>query len=236
MRIDVRPARGSIALLVRALGAALAVGAPIMLHAQAPTTDASATGASLPAALRATVDRLADSARVLGVPPEPLYLKAAEGVLKGASNERVGVVVARLLAELREARRGLGTDVTIAELVAGASVVHAGMDAATLQRVRAARRDARTGNSLVMPLVVLADLVARRVTPDIATASVTALAARGAADEEFADLRSTVEQAIGRGSPPDAATRARTAILLRGPRADVRRQGPPSPLDSRPHP
>lgn len=176
MRIDTRPARGSVASLACVLAAALAIGAPTTGRGQSPTADVPASGPSLPPTLRAAVDRLADSARVLGVPTEPLYLKAAEGVLKGASNDRVVVVVGRLLAELREARRGLGTEVTSAELVAGASVVHAGLDAGTLRRVRAARRGARADNSLVMPLVVLADLVARRVTPDIATASVTALA------------------------------------------------------------
>ena len=73
-----------------------------------------------------------------------------------------------------------------------------------------------------MPLVVLADLVARRVTPAIATESVIALAARGAPDAEFAGLRSVVESEIRRGQSPDAAARARTAVILRAMPGDDR--------------
>jgi hypothetical protein len=193
----------------------LSIGAAPVLRGQAHAAEAPASGSTLSPALRVAVDRLADSARAVGVPVEPLYLKAAEGVLKGADDDRVVVVVGRLLGELREARRGLGGDATSAELIAGASVVHAGLDAGTLRRVRAARSDAHAQNALVMPLVVLADLVARRVTPAIATASVIALTERGAPDAEFASLRSVVESEIRRGQPPDAAARARVTAILR---------------------
>jgi hypothetical protein len=213
-------------LAALALWATLSLGAGLLLHAQS-RAEASATGSTLSPGLRAAVDRLADSARAFGVPTEPLYLKAAEGVLKGADDDRVAVVVGRMLTELREARQGLGGDATSAELIAGASVVHAGLDAAALRRVRAARAGARTDNALVMPLVVLADLVARRVTPETATASVIALAERGAPDAEFDDLRSVVEREIRRGQPPDAATRARTAVILQAmPRPSAPRREP----------
>jgi hypothetical protein len=194
--------------------AAISISVAPALRAQTPAADQSVPGAALSPRLRARVDRLADSARAIGVPAEPLYLKAAEGALKGADDDRVAVVVGRMLAELREARRGLGADATSAELMAGASVVHAGLDVAALRRVRAARPDARAENALLMPLVVLADLVARHVTPEIATASVIALAERGAPDAEFASLRSVVDREIRRGQPPDVATRARTAVIL----------------------
>jgi hypothetical protein len=213
-------------LAALALWATLSLGAVLLLHAQS-RAEASATGSTLSPGLRAAVDRLADSARAFGVPTEPLYLKAAEGVLKGADDDRVAVVVGRMLTELREARQGLGGDATSAELIAGASVVHAGLDAAALRRVRAARAGARTDNALVMPLVVLADLVARRVTPETATASVIALAERGAPDAEFDDLRSVVEREIRRGQPPDAAARARTAVILQAmPRPSAPRREP----------
>jgi hypothetical protein len=213
-------------LAALALWATLSLGAGLLLHAQS-RAESSATGSTLSPGLRAAVDRLADSARAFGVPTEPLYLKAAEGVLKGADDDRVAVVVGRMLTELREARQGLGGDATSAELIAGASVVHAGLDAAALRRVRAARAGARADNALVMPLVVLADLVARRVTPETATASVIALAERGAPDAEFDDLRSVVEREIRRGQPPDAATRARTAVILQAmPRPSAPRREP----------
>ena len=227
MRLPERGARRRIISLAGALGVLAATGSATPLIAQSSAI-ANATESplpTLPPALRAAVDRLADSARTLGVPAEPLYLKASEGVLKGASDDRVAAVVGRLLTELRDARRGLGVDATSAELVADASVIHAGMDVGTLRRVGATRHRERSDNSLVMPLVVLADLVARRVTPDVATASVTALAARGAPDREFASLRSLVEREIGRGQSPDAATRARTDVILQGIAAGEHRDG-----------
>jgi hypothetical protein len=207
------------------------LGVPPRAMAQASVSHSSANGVSLPPRLRAAVDRLADSARTLGLPYQPLYLKAAEGVLKGASEERVTVVVSRLLAELSEARQALGTEATSAELVAGASAVHAGVDAAMLRRIHAARASAPSGNSLVMALVVLADLVARHVTPEIATTSVSALAERAAPDLDFADLRSDVEREVERGQPPDVVTRARTTAILRRLPADERRSAPQRPLD-----
>jgi hypothetical protein len=209
-----------------AFWATLSLGAVSPLRAQSRAED-PATGSTLSPGLRAAIDRLADSARAVGVPAEPLYLKAAEGVLKGAADDRVAVVVGRMLTELREARRGLGDDATSAELIAGASVVHAGLDATALRRVRAARAGTRADNALVMPLVVLADLVARRVTPETATASVIALAERGAPDAEFDDLRSVVEREIRRGQPPDAAARARTAVILQAmPQPGATRRDP----------
>jgi hypothetical protein len=204
------------ALLAYSLFVALSIGSPTTMAGQKTTLDVTAPPPSLPPSLRAAIDRLADSARALGLPTEPLYLKAAEGVLKHAPEDRVSAVVSRLLGELTESRRALGADATSAEVMAGASVVHAGVESAVLRRVQAARGKAPTDNSLVMALVVLADLVARHVTPDLATESVTALVERRAPDQEFAGLRSHVEREIGQGRSPDDATRGRTAAILRG--------------------
>jgi hypothetical protein len=217
-----------------ALAIVLAVGiivstAPSAV-AQTPGQAQPAGGAALSPALRARVDRLADSARTLAVPTDPLYLKAAEGALKGASDDRVSDVVRRLLGELVEARRVLGAEASGAELVAGASVIHARVDPALLRRVRDAHREVRSGvsgTSLVMPLVVLADLVARRVSPDVATSAVVALAERGVADQELAKLRSSIEREIGGGLTPDAAARARTTVMLRELGGEARRSAPP---------
>src|SRR5512141_716807 len=89
----------------------------------------------LPIALRESVDRLVDSARVLGLPTDPLYAKAAEGVLKNADNDRIVDAVRRLSRELSDARSALGTTASSAELVAGASVLHAGVDVPTLREL-----------------------------------------------------------------------------------------------------
>jgi hypothetical protein len=195
---------------------------------------ASAQAVALPPSLRASIDRLADSARALGVPSEPLYLKAAEGQLKGADDERVLAVARRLLGELAAARRALGPGSSTGELVAGANAIHARVDPDRLRELREMSVGGHPRSSLVMPLVVIADLVSRRVTPDVAVASVRSLVTQGAPDQEFASLRTAVEQDIAGGQAPDLAMRARTDVALRGLGAAalaVPRRAVPSPPD-----
>jgi hypothetical protein len=195
---------------------------------------ASAQAVALPPPLRASIDRLADSARALGVPSEPLYLKAAEGQLKGADDERVLAVARRLLGELAAARRALGPGSSTGELVAGANAIHARVDPERLRELREMSVAGHPRASLVMPLVVIADLVSRRVSPDVAVASVRSLVTQGAPDQEFASLRTAVEQDIAGGQAPDLAMRARTDVALRGLGAAalaVPRRAVPSPPD-----
>src|SRR6476659_9419397 len=59
--------------------------------------------------VRATIERLMDSVRAAGLPTGPLADKAAEGVLKGADDQRILVAVRMLTHELGEARTILGS-------------------------------------------------------------------------------------------------------------------------------
>ena len=99
----------------------------------------SGSAPQLTPSLKAAVERLADSVRAVGLPTDPLFAKAAEGTLKGADEQRVLVAVRRLARELSEARTALGDGATIAELVAGASALHAGV-ASDWSRGSVARR------------------------------------------------------------------------------------------------
>jgi len=194
----------------------LPLGAGGSLSAQAnDSTPAAVARASLPGALRERIDRLADSARGRGLPSDPLYEKAAEGVLKGAAPERIVDAVTRLSAELGAARTVLGVDVNAAELVAGASAIHAGVEPARLADVAQAARGRPRGSTLVLPLVVLADMLQRQVTPAVALGSLTTLLRGGAGDAEFMSLRAAVESQIARGQAPDLATRAQTDAVAR---------------------
>jgi hypothetical protein len=177
-------------------------------------TVSSTTTSQWPPAVRWHVDRLADSVRALGLPPGPLYAKAAEGILKGASDARIMDAVSRLTRELRDARAALGPGASDAELVAAASVIHAGIDITTLHDLSAARDSRSPGASLVMPLVVLSDLLARRVTPDLAVTSLSSLLAHGVRDAELTTLRRDVERDISGGQLPDIAARTRTDAVM----------------------
>ena len=128
---------------------------------------------------------------MLGLPTDPLYAKAAEGILKNADNARIIDAVGRLKSELGNARAALGSTASSAELVAAASVVHAGVDVPALHGLWLIRDTRAKSTSFVMPLVVLSDLLARRVTPDVAIASLSTLLSHGARDVEFTMLRQT---------------------------------------------
>jgi hypothetical protein len=173
-----------------------------------------ALGERLGAPARGVVESLADSARRAGLPGEAVCAKAAEGALKGATDARIVVVVRQLARELGEARAELGAAATEADLVAGASALHAGIPARTLRRLREVRERAGGATSLAAPLVVLADLVARQVPLNLAVSSVDTLVARGARAEDFAALRADVERDVLAGRRPDEALTARTRALL----------------------
>jgi hypothetical protein len=79
-----------------------------------------------------------------------------------------------------------------------------------------------------MPFVVLADMVSRHVTPDVAVSSLETLVERGAPDTQFANLRSAIERDIASGQSPDAAARVRSAAVLRT--IDTRPIKPPPPV------
>jgi hypothetical protein len=209
--------------------AALFVAIPAIARAQSVPASASVTP-RLPAGVEAVINRLADSARARGLPAEPLFSKAAEGALKGADSTRIVDAVRRLFGELDVARSTLKGCAGSAETVAAASALHAGVTPGQLAHVALIGCD-RAGASapkpdrLVMPLVVLADLVARRVSADVAVSSLEPLLARRAPDAEFANMRLAVEQDIAGGTAPDAAMRTRSAAVVRT--LDARASRPP---------
>src|ERR1700750_1932912 len=94
---------------------------------------------TLPAKLggqtRPTLDRLIDSVRTVGLPTSPLVDKDAEGVLKGATDERIVIVVRALARELGHASDLLEDAVDPALLTATASALHAGAPPAELKRL-----------------------------------------------------------------------------------------------------
>jgi hypothetical protein len=145
------------------------------------------------------VQRLVDSARAIGLPTEPLVQKALEGSTLGASGDRIRAAVGALYAQLSRARAALGSQASDAEVTAAAAAIRAGVPADTLQRLRSLR----SGRSLVVPISVLADLVAEGTPPDRAYRSVFDLARDGRSDDEFLALRRR-SQVRPPGTGPDA--------------------------------
>ena len=154
---------------------------------------------------RIAVEAVIDSARRAGLPTAPLVAKALEGASKRADGERIVGAVQRLAAHLGTAREALGSAASGGELEAGASALLAGASTDDLARLKAMRPRA----SLIVPLGVLADLVARGVPADSARQAVLVLAGERLRDEDFITFRRNVERDIALGAPPGAATSMR---------------------------
>ena len=160
----------------------------------------------LPDAVRLEVEAVLDSARVAGLPTEPLVDRALEGATKRAPDDRIVTAVRRLAGELGAARAALGAAASPAEIVAGAIALRAGARPDDLQRLRVLH----TNRSVAVAAAVLADLVATGVPPDTATAAVLALAGR-ANDAEYVTFRRNVERDVALGASAVAALGVRLA-------------------------
>lgn len=189
--------------MVATMSAALGIGGA----ANAWANPDARLAARLDAATAGEVQRLVDAARADGLPTEPLVSKALEGEAKGAPPERIVAAVRAQSAALGEARTALGASSSEAEMVAGAGALLSGVPADSLARLRGTR----PGKPLVVPLVVLADLMARKVPGDAAVTAVIAVTRAGARDADLLRLRERVERDIARGMTPAnaALTRAR---------------------------
>jgi hypothetical protein len=166
-----------------------------------------------PSAFRA-IALLVDSARSGGLPTAPLISKTQEGLLKKAAPNAIIAAARGLLVRLRQSREALGTDASAAELEAGASALRAGAASQQLTELRLARP--RQG--VTVPLVVLADLLARGVPRDTAARAVQAMASANATDAAFSALRLSIERDISSGMSPAVAAGVRyRAILGRQP-------------------
>jgi len=164
---------------------------------------------------RASLQRLIDSAGVAGLPVDPLYSKAQEGVFRGADDARVLAAVQRLARDLGDARATLGDSASAEEITAGANALRAGLATIDLSRLRETRAKGRHADQrLTVALVVLADLATRGVPPSLAAASVTELVARNVPDGALISFRQTVERDLLDGRSPASALDARTRAFI----------------------
>ena len=187
-------------MIRRILSLALVLAVPVAAHAQVERLSGR-----LPEPTRAAVVAIVDSARAEGLPTDPLVNRALEGASKGAEGARIVAVVRSLADRLRDARTALGASATEAELVAGAAALRVGATPSFLARLR--RESPR--EPLVVPLAVMADLVARGVPADTAATSVLALVRSGVRDADLVAFRENVERDIALGAGGGAAASVR---------------------------
>lgn len=170
------------------------------------------------------VTSIVEGAEQSRLPTEPLIATALEGASKRAPGARIVAAVRRHAAALAGARQALGSQSTEAELVAGAGAMLAGVPGDTLVRLRAAR----PRQSVVIPLVVLSDMLARSVPPGAASDAVLTTTRAGARDADLLKLRERVEDDIRAGASPAEAAALR-ARMLTGAAGGPRIPGGPRP-------
>jgi len=209
---------------VRILGLTAVLGA-LALPALANAQTDRLTG-RLDERTRAAVTGIVDSVRGAGVPADPLVNKALEGASKGADGARIVAAVRALAADLGRARAALGARSTEPELVAGAAALRAGASPAFLARLRGDY----PREALVVPLAVMADLVARGVPADTAAQAVLALVQAGVREADLVAFRQSVERDIALGAPAGAAAAVRATA------GDLATAGVPSTLGQTPPP
>lgn len=206
-----------IARLVRLTRAALAVS--VTLAGAAGAQDSMRSRDMDPLSrldqhTRYAVEMLLDSARLAGLPTNPLESKALEGISKRASGRLIVLRVRETFHALKAARLALGGAANADELSAGAGALRMGITSGELSQLARTRRD----KQLTVPLVVLADLITRGVPRDTASSTIFQLWQRGAADDDFLGLWRGVERDIVSGTDPGVALLNRAQeIPSRGP-------------------
>lgn len=160
---------------------------------------------------RQAVEREIASAAAKGLPTQPLVSKAMEGVTKQASGERIREAVSSLAKRLEQARVLLAPSPSVAELTSGAEALAIGVPASMVKQIRAAWP---APQSVVMPLDVLTELMARKVPAKHAFEQITALMLRGATPSQIAALGSSVQADVAAGLAPDAALEVRARGVM----------------------
>ena len=145
------------------------------------------------------------------VPTGPLFAKAAEGVLKRATDARILAAVRSLALALAEARAQLPDGAAAGTVVAAASAIQAGVDRDVIARYAAVSKGSDA--DLAVAYVTLADLIASSVPVGAATESVERLLRTGVADTELAAFRAAIARDIQNGSRPEEALRARLGSM-----------------------
>lgn len=205
---------------------AACLGGLLPAHAgRASTPDGARLAARLDSATVAEIGAILDEVRRKALPTAPLVATALEGATRGAPPDRIVAAVRSQVGGLERAREALDPRADEAELVAGASALRAGVPPDSLTRLRGAR-----GASVLIPLVVMADMITRGVPPATASGALIAATRAGVRDSDLLRLRERVAQDIRSGaSPRNAATVRMQALMIEWDRAARHPSSTPRP-------
>ena len=200
-----------------------------LLTAGANTAPASAQETPRERAMSVLPSDLYESVAALaaasGVPDEPIFNKALEGVAKRVPTPLLLPAIEAYAGRLGVARDALGPAAATPLLVAGADALQRGVPSDALRALEA------DGARSPVALLVLADLHETGVPTDRALAVLREAIAQRTQDDRMLDIPADVRRLIRDGRPPtDAADRVRQT--LRDRRGGG--VGPPVPPGSQP--
>lgn len=141
--------------------------------------------------------RIVDSARVRGLPTEPIVAKISQGVLFRSPPDRIIGAAQSVVARLEEARIALAPKPTQSDIAAGENAL--GVDGVTKTALQAVRATS-PNRPVAVPLGLLAQLVASKVPVSRATKIVTDLIKRGATDQQLLALGNNVNADVVHGA------------------------------------
>jgi len=183
----------------------------VATHARAQSADdAARLRAKLGTETAGVVMQVVQAAEAEGLPTRPLIGRAFEGASRGAQGVRIVAAVREQYHALQAARLALGSEASATELTAGSLAILTGVPPDSLASLRAAR----PGESLVVPLVVLSDLIAREVPVAAASTTVIAAARSGLRDAELLRMRERIDRDLERGAAPSGAAGTQLRLML----------------------
>ena len=186
--------------------------------------------AALPSGLFEEIDALATRAESDGVPSDPLFNKALEGLAKRVPPDQLLPAVNRYAVRLREAHGAFGEFATGPLTVAGADALQRGVGADALRRL--GRGEGGGPGPSPVAVLVLADLVEDGVPAERALDVLQEALRRRAREQEMLGIPAQVRQLMRQGqSPQDAAEQVRRTLQRGRGGGGV---GPPVPPGSEP--
>lgn len=179
---------------------------------------------TLPPEVFESLTDLAAEMSASGIPDEPLFNKALEGMAKRVPPARLLPAVRTYAGRLGDARRALGPNAGVPLLVAGADALQRGVTADALRSLPSDRPRSP------MAVLVLAELLESGVPPDRAIAIMRQAMQQRTQDARMLDITTRVRRLIRDGlTPQEAVDRVRRAM-----QRDRGGLGPPVPPGSEP--
>lgn len=202
----------SLALLVISATAAEArVTAQVPPQVTAQETVRERARESLPSGVFQEVDALATGLNRDGIPAEPLFNKALEGMAKKVPVDRIVPAVSHYATQLRQAQEAFQDMGNGPLYVAGADALQRGVSQDVLRRL--GRTEGEDSPPTPMAVLVLADLVEAGVPGDRALGVLREAMRMRAREQEMLGISARVRQLMRQGqSAQDAAEQVRRAL------------------------